>query len=220
MRGQRAGLVQKLKMSKLLSKLQRSLAAKKNKTERALNLALRAAQKSIITPMQSRRSRRSVPQSNNEQVDVFEQFIENSGSEFDGGADTNADDGDDETFQRSKYHLHRNTRQMFRDQEQKQQLQFINSAGNKDYAFDTTDTDQFKEDDDLLRQYYKPARSAAFDDYDSINNLMHSSNDQDSYNSQYMRQLHYGDSDHFMNDANDESDDDDMEVDGYEYDDY
>lgn len=216
MRGKRADLMQDRKMSKFLSKLHKSLATRNNQNERALNMALMATKNSIITP--ETRSRRSVPvekQPNDEQVADVKQLIENGPSDLNGAADANLDNGDDENVQ-SKIHLHRKSQQMFRDLEQKKQLQFINSAGNKDYAFDTTDTDHFKDDDDLLSQYYHKSRSTAFSDYDTINHLMQSSNDLYGHNENYVKRLHYGDAERFLNDENNGHVDDDSEY----YDEY
>lgn len=107
----------------------------------------------------------------------------------------------------------REEQQLLREQEQKEQMSFINKDEYRDYELDTTDTDQFNEEDDLLRRYYgHSVRQAAYEDYDSFSDLMHLAAAQSRRDPRYMKQLHYG----FFNDDttfNDDKVDDPMNYD-------
>lgn len=101
------------------------------------------------------------------------------------------------------------------------QLKTIKSDDYRDYAFDTTDTDQFNENDDLLKRYYTypVRRAAAFTDLNSFSDLMHFVAGQDERADQYVKRLHYGNDDGFLNDESNDNDSDISEYDEYD-DDY
>lgn len=140
-------------------------------------------------------------------------------------------DDDDESFngrhtaaQSEKHQKHSQPKQM-------QQSKFGKSDDYRDFAFDTTDTDQFNEDDDLLQRYYgrHPAvRRAAYGDYDSFSDLMHSAAGESDSENRFVKRLHYGNQDSFLNDdVNDEIDEEHGGNDEYDdndeyesYDDY
>lgn len=122
--------------------------------------------------------------------------------------------------------------QLMQEEEQNKQLKFINSEDYRDYAFDTTDNELFSEDDDLLRQYYgaRPVRRTVTtisdnDEYGSFTDLMRFSSGENERDNQFMRRLHYGDDDSFLNDNfDDDNSQNDEEIydeyDNYDDDDY
>lgn len=106
--------------------------------------------------------------------------------------------------------------------EQKQPSKASNSEDYRDYAFDTTDTDKFNEDDDLLQRYYSyPVRRAADSGYDSFSDIMRLVSAQGDREDPFVKQLHYGNDDSFLNDeVNDDDDIDEFNSEYDEYDDY
>lgn len=94
---------------------------------------------------------------------------------------------------------------LLREKEQKEQMSFINKNEYRDYELDTTDTDQFNEEDDLLRKYYGyPSRRSVYDGFDSFSDLMHSVAGHSRRDTSNMKQLHYG----LLNDEANYSEDD------------
>lgn len=69
----------------------------------------------------------------------------------------------------------KNQAQQMKREQQAKQLSFIKGDDYKDYAFDTTDTDHFSEEEDLLSSFYGLKRRSAYDDYEynSFSDLMH-----------------------------------------------
>lgn len=96
----------------------------------------------------------------------------------------------------------RDEQQKLRREEQEKQLSFINSDDYHDYAFDTTDTDQLNEEEDMLRKYYGHHRRAAYEDYDSFSDLMRLAAAHDNRDTRFMKRLHYD----LLNDDNSKSD--------------
>lgn len=102
------------------------------------------------------------------------------------------------------------THQLKRDQQAKQ-ADFMKNEDYKDYAFDTTDTDQFDDGEDLLRSFYGQRRRSAFDDYEygSFSDLMHLAAKHTlraQREDKYLSRLHFDD---YLNDeGNDDSDED------------
>lgn len=154
---------------------------------------------------QKRRTKRSTPtaevtvRNHVDQVDELEKFS-----------------SDDET--------HRDSEQMNDDASKNgnenqaaQQPKATNPEEYRDYAFDTTDTDRFNEDDDLLRRYYtRPVRQDANNDYSSFSDIMRLVGDDENREDPFLRQLHYGNDDSFLNDESNAEDENDAE----EYDEY
>lgn len=103
------------------------------------------------------------------------------------------------------------TQQLKREQQAKQ-ANFMKTEDYKDYAFDTTDTDQFDDGEDLLRSFYAQKRRSAYDDYDygSFSDLMHLAAKHTlraQREDKYLSRLHFDD---YLNDEwNDDSGDDD-----------
>lgn len=102
--------------------------------------------------------------------------------------------------------------QQLKHEQQTKQANFIKTDDYKDYAFDTTDTDRFDEDEDLLRNFYGPKRRSAYDDYDysSFSDLMHLAAKHTlraQREDKYLSRLHFDD--YLNDDANDYDDDDD-----------
>lgn len=98
---------------------------------------------------------------------------------------------------------------------------------HQNYAFDTTDSDHFNDDDDLLQQYYGHAavKRSPYDNHRSFTDIMRVSAIETEHDNQFMKQLHYGDSDSFLNDGaeddNTENTDDIYDqYDNYDDDDY
>lgn len=123
----------------------------------------------------------------------------------------------------------KNQAQQLKREQQAKQLSFIKGEDYKDYAFDTTDTDHFSEEEDLLSSFYGVKRRSAYDDYDysSFSDLMHLAA-KNAFRSQqenrYVQRLH----DDYLNDEDDYrlknknnkyDDEDDDDEDGF-YDDY
>lgn len=98
----------------------------------------------------------------------------------------------------------------------------IDYMKNRDYAFDTTDTDRFNEDDDLLQRYYnRPVRRAANNDYDSFSDIMCLVGGEGDRDDPFVKRLHYGNDDSFLNDeSNNGNDTDEFNAEYDEYDDY
>lgn len=96
----------------------------------------------------------------------------------------------------------KNQAQQIKREQQAKQLSFIKGDDYKDYAFDTTDTDHFSEEEDLLSSFYGLKRRSAYDDYDysSFSDLMHLAA-KHAFRSQrengYLRRLHDND---YLND--------------------
>lgn len=143
-----------------------------------LNLNFHTTDK-VVTSSSTMRTKRSLKyfdSGENEEVELnmLKSLIEpNVDTEFEDD-DYNYDDketSNDYYFQ-PKDQL-KQTNQLKREQ-QAEQLTFINNDDYKDYAFDTTDTDHFNEDEDLLRRYYGQTRRSAYDDYEygSASDLM------------------------------------------------
>lgn len=103
-----------------------------------------------------------------------------------------------------------------------QQSNVMNSEDYRDYAFDTTDTDKYNEDDDLLRRYYThPVRRSANSDFDSFSDIMRLVADQGDSEDPFVKRLHYGNDNGLMNDeVNDENDIDEFNSQYDEYDEY
>lgn len=143
----------------------------------------------------------------------------------------NTESNDYNSFEEQKptrVNLRHGSARFMQEDEQQKQLKFINSADYRDYAFDTTDNVQYNEDDDLLQRYYntKPVRRAISNDYGSFTDLMRVSATENENNDRNIRQLHYGNDDHFMNNDHGEkgSNEDDQEIydeyDNYDDEDY
>lgn len=189
---------------------------------------------------QKKRTKRSaVPsdelsRSNVNQVDEMKKFSEDDENQRhrqhekkqmnDDGTDYNGGDKRINGNQKTKQEAARG-----HHQQQKNQAKTINSEEYRDYAFDTTDTDQFNEDDDLLRRYYNhPVRRAAHNDFDTFSDLMRLVSGQgDREDQRFVKQLHYGNDDSFLNDEANDADNgnDDVNNDHFnseydEYDDY
>lgn len=202
--------------SKILKALTTYMEAEKEKPQ---NVPMKAAElkKSIVIPTtQLMRSKRNAQIKNN--IGNQELQIEDLRKLIEDDDNIEGDDYVEEELSGSR--THRQQHQMMRDQEQKQQLQFVNSEDYNDYAFDHTDTDQFNEEDDLLRRYYGRVdndRRALFDDYDSFSDVMHTAADQSRRDTRHMKGLFYGDNDSVLNDE--AVDDDDQNIDN-EYDEY
>lgn len=121
---------------------------------------------------------------------------------------------------KQKANAHHKRQQIVRAHQQKRQ---INSEDYRDYAFDTTDTDQFNEDDDLLRRYYgNPIKRAAESEYNSFSDIMRLATAEGDREDRFVKRLHYGNDNSFLNDeVNDnESGIDDENTEYDEYDDY
>lgn len=106
------------------------------------------------------------------------------------------------------------TQQLKREQQTKQ-ANFMKTEDYKDYAFDTTDTDRFDEDEDLLRSFYGQKRNSAYDDYEygSFSDLMqlaakHTLRAQRE--DKYLSRLHFDD--YLNDDTKDYSEEDDYEA--------
>lgn len=105
------------------------------------------------------------------------------------------------------------TLQLKREQQAKQ-ANFMKTEDYKDYAFDTTDTDHFDEDEDLLRSFYGQKRRAAYDDYDygSFSDLMHLAAKHTlraQREDKYLSRLHFDD---YLNDNGNEYSDEDYDA--------
>lgn len=96
------------------------------------------------------------------------------------------------------------------DDVRKELLKTIKSDEYRDYAFDTTDTDQFNEDDDLLRRYYTfpVKRAITYDGFGSFSDLMHLISAQEDRDGQYVKRLHYGNENGLLNDESNDVDND------------
>lgn len=223
--GRRSSHPQKQKSVKPQSKFIKSLMPKKNSTEKALNLKpLRALGNNVLMPnVHMLRNKRSAPmkemaRDTAPQVEDLKNFNED---------DDEQDDGDyyseEETLNERRANAQRKGNQMIRLPEQTQQSKYMQSEDYRDYAFDTTDTDQFNEDDDLLRRYYgrHPAvRRAAYED-DSFSDLMHQAAAESDHDNRFVKRLHYGNEDRVLNDdVNDEIDEENDANDEYEDDEY
>lgn len=105
-----------------------------------------------------------------------------------------------------------------------QQTKASNTEEYRDYAFDTTDSDRINENDDLLRRYYNHpvGRRSVNNDYDSFSDIMRLVSAQGDREDPFMKRLHYGNDDSFLNDeSNDDNDNnDEFNTEYDEYDDY
>lgn len=104
--------------------------------------------------------------------------------------------------------------QQLKREQQEKQADFIKTADYKDYAFDTTDTDRFDEDEDLLRSFYGQKRRAAYDDYDygGFSDLMHLAAKHTlraQREDKYLSRLHFDD---YLNDNRAEYSDEDYDA--------
>lgn len=226
-KGRRSAHVQKRTLIKPSSKFIKSLMPKRNATEKAV----RAHEIAVLMPnVHLLRSKRSAPskemaRDKAPQVEDLRNFNEDDAS----------DEGDyfseEETHKARKPNAQRKREQVNRQQEQSQQSKLMKSEDYRDYAFDTTDTDQFNDDDDLLRRFYgrHPAiRRAANDDYDSFSDLMHMAAAESDHDKRFVKRLHYGNQDRALNDdgndkideENDTNDDDYNDEEYDSYDDY
>lgn len=194
--------------------------AKRNNDSNAAN---KINEKTVLTPkIHSMRNKRSLSLLNmNDENDLYSKALQSliqSQSDVNEESDSQenidySDDGDDghkkqqnrtekNQIKHEQYQQHQHQEEFLREKEQNEQFNSIKTEKYRDYAFDTTDTDQFNEDDDLLRKYYgRQTRQAAYEDYDSFSDLMHLTVGHDS---QHINRLHYG----YMNDSpnNDEYD--------------
>lgn len=205
----------KRQMIKKQSRILKALAARENDTTKT-NLATNKVEKSIVVPyIRSMRNKRSLPLKkmigNSElQVEDLRKLIEDD--ENADGEDYSDEEEEEESFKRRKSGSHR---------QEKQDNTFLNSEDYRDYAFDTADTDQSKdEDDDLLQRYYGRVnhdKRALFDDYDSFTDVMHRVSDQSRRDTRNMKGLFYGDND-VLNDEDGDDDNNESEYDEY-YDD-
>lgn len=148
------------------------------------------------------------------QVDELEKFSADDGNDRD--SEQISDDID--------FVVNRNHKANNNGNQEKQQSKAANSVEYRDYAFDTTDTDRFNEDDDLLRRYYShPVRRAANNDYDSFSDIMRLVGGEGDREDPFVKRLHYGNDDSFLNDesnADNDNDNDEFNSEYDEYDDY
>lgn len=105
--------------------------------------------------------------------------------------------------------------QQLKQEQQTEQANFMKTEDYKDYAFDTTDTDHFDEDEDLLRSFYGQKRRSAYDDYDygSFSDLMHLAAKHTlraQREDKYLSRFHFDD--YLNDDANDEYSDEDYVI--------
>lgn len=214
-KGRRENYVQARKRPILLKKLIKSLATKKTNDPSLNAISKNKHENSIVVPMRNvKRSKRNaaMKKMQRDSIDDLNKFNED------------ADNNDDTDYSEEKplMRSHHGQQQRAHEQEQKQQLKFIKSEDYQDYAFDTTDTEQFNEDDDLLRRYYgHSARRSAVDDYDSFTDFMRLVANRNSREDRFVKQLHYGNEKFLNDDGIDEENDDDMVSDEYDsYDDY
>lgn len=149
------------------------------------------------------------------QVDELEKFSENDGNHR--GNEQMSAEGID----------YMNNRNSKADQHGSQEKQQSKAAGDpameyRGYAFDSTDTDRFNEDDDLLQRYYnRPVRRAANNDYDSFSDIMRLVGGEGDRDDPFVKRLHYGNDDSFLNDqSNDGNDTNEFNSEYDEYDDY
>lgn len=194
----------------------RQMIKKQSRILKKTNLATNTVEKSIVVPhIRSMRNKRSLPLKNmignsELQVEDLRKLIEDD--ENADGEDYSDEEEEEETFKRRKSGSHR---------QEKQDNKFLNSEDYRDYAFDTADTDQSKEeDDDLLQRYYGRVnhdKRALFDDYDSFTDVMHRVSDQSRRDTRNMKGLFYGDND-VLNDEDGDDDNNESEYDEY-YDD-
>lgn len=197
-----ANRIKARKTTHSLSKLIKSLAPKKMEDKTTLNLSQRAHENSVVVPtVHSLRIKRSEPSTEKSSLKEREQTeIVDDMDKF------NADD--DMIKDVDDYFSEEESDKIVPKQYKGPQSQtpkpskFVKSEDYGDYAFDTTDTDQFNEDDDLLRRYYNhPAvRRAAFDDYDSFSDIMHAAAAESDHDKRFVKRLHYGDQNNFLND--------------------
>lgn len=151
------------------------------------------------------------------QVDELEKFSEDDGNRRD-RENQPMNDGIDYMVNRNhKANAHTSKH----GNQQQQQLNAINTEEYRDYAFDTTDTDKFNEDDDLLRRYYShPVRRAANNDYDSFSDIMRLVAGQGDREDPFVKRLHYGNDNSFLNDEGNDDDDNNIDEFNSEYDEY
>lgn len=131
-------------------------------------------------------------------VDDMDRFNKND--------DQDVDDyfNDEKLIQRSKTKQHK---QPLEDQPSKPP-NYMESDDYNGYAFDTIDNDQFNEDDELLSRYYShpTSRRHAFDNYDSFAEIMHAAAGESEDDNRFVKRLHYGDANNFLNDGIDDDD--------------
>lgn len=128
-------------------------------------------------------------------LNVLESLIKNQSSDYESDEDEDYSSKEEEEQQQYAHFAksQQEEEQILREREQNEQLKFIQSDKYRDYAFDTTDTDQFNEEDDLLRKYYgHQTRSASYGDYDSFSDVMHLAAEESERESEFIQRLHYG----------------------------
>lgn len=201
-----------------------SLAPKKKENELKLNFNQRAHDKTVVVPrVYLSRNKRSASKEKPALEEREQTKIVDDMDKFNGDDDIIKDVDD--------YFSEEETAKVVPKQYKGSKSQpskpskFVKSEDYGDYAFDTTDTDQFNEDDDLLRRFYThPAmRRAAFDDYDSFSDLMHAAAAESDHGKGFVKRLYYGDQNNFLNDgvedAIEDENDTNKEFDG-DYDSY
>lgn len=213
-RGRRINPTKRRQMKKFQAKFFKALVAEKDESENNSRYPYNTIEKSVITPnTRLMRNKRSLPLKNvignsELQVEDLRQLIEDNEN---GGAEDYSEEKPSQGRRINSYRV----------AGKNQQQQYFNTEDYHDYAFDTTEADQFNEEDDLLRQYYgqiNHERRAIFNDYDSFSDLMHQSADQINRNTRNEKGLYYGDNDSVLNDEDDINDNIDSEYDEY-YDD-
>lgn len=196
----------------------------------AMQMQMLQMQPNVV--LNSMRRKRSVSFGSNENdavaMNVLQSMIksnEDKTDKDDAFAD-DADDYDDRTYQKSNKNRKSKSQskgkdgkkrteptdqkkqtQQLKQEQQAKQAEFMKDDDYKDYAFDTTDTDHFDEDEELLRSFYGQRRSSAFDDYGeygSFSDLMHLAAKHTLRNQRedkYMSRLHNED---YLNDEEEE----------------
>lgn len=173
--------------------------------------------------VQKKRTKRSAPplegmtRNHVNQVDEMEKFSEDDGSHRD---DKPMNDGIDYMINpdhNANAHTNKHGNQ------QKPQLDATNEKEYRNYAFDTTDTDKFNEDDDLLQRYYnRPVRRTADNEYDSFSDIMRLVASEGDRDDPFVKRLHYGNDNSFLNEEGNDENDNDNDIDKFnsEYDEY
>lgn len=214
-KGRRINPTKRRQMKKLQAKFFKALVPEKDEFDNNSKYPYNTIEKSVITPNTgSMRNKRSLQMKNvignsELQVEDLRQLIED---EENGGAEDYSEEKPFQGRRINSYHVAGTN----------QQQKYFNTEDYHDYAFDTTEADQFNEEDDLLREYYGQVnhdRRAIFDDYDSFSDLMHQSADNIHRNTRNEKSLYYGDNDSVLNDEDDINDNIDSEYDEYYLDD-
>lgn len=178
-----------------------------------------STEKLIVFPeVKSYRMKRGAPSPQNDEIglNALKSFIENqSDDDHLNDADNTEYDYDDQPTRRtgSSAGTQHEEQQIMRQEEQKQQSSFIDSEDYHDYAFDTTDTDQFNEEDDMLRKFYGHHRRAAYEDYDSFSDLMHLAAANDRRDTRFLSRLHFD----YLNDDDINKGSDDSDYNEFDY---